>query len=144
MTMLERLTAEMKAAMKAGEKERLGVIRMLLSDVKNIDMNPARPTAEQVVEAYGKKLRKSADEYEKIDRPEEAAQLKRELAIVDEFLPKKADAAETERLVDAFLGANNFTEKDVGRATGQFMKQHAGQVDAGIVAPLMKSKLAAT
>lgn len=142
MTMLERLTAEMKTAMKAGEKERLGVIRMLLSDVKNIDMNPAKPTAEQVVEAYGKKLRKSAEEYEKIGRPDEAAQLKKELTIVDEFLPKKAGKEETETLVDAFLAAGTFTEKDAGRATGQFMKQHGGAVDAGIVAPLVKAKLA--
>lgn len=142
MTMLERLTAEMKTAMKAGEKERLGVIRMLLSDVKNIDMNPAKPTAEQVVEAYAKKLRKSVDEYEKIGRPDESAQLKKEIAIVEEFLPKKADAAETERLVDAFLAANTFAEKDAGRATGAFMKQHGGNVEASLVAPLIKAKLA--
>ena len=46
-----RLTEDMKAALKGGQKERLGVIRMLLSDVKNIDLMPNKPTAEQVVEA---------------------------------------------------------------------------------------------
>ena len=102
-------------------------------------MNPAKPTtAEQAVEAYGKKLRKSADEYEKINRPEEAAVLKREVAIVDEFLPKKAGPAETETLVDAFLAANAFAAKDVGRATGMFVKQHGNAVDAAVVAPLME------
>jgi uncharacterized protein YqeY len=141
-TLQQRLTDEMKAAMKAGQKERLGVIRMLLSEVKNVDLNPAKPTPEQAVEAYAKKLRKSVEEYEKIGRAQEVATLKTELSVVDEFLPKKADKAETERLVDAFLAANSFTEKDVGRATGVFMKQHGGAVDASLVNPLLKSKLA--
>lgn len=138
----QRLTDEMKAAMKAGQKERLGVIRMLLSDVKNVDLNPAKPTPEQAVEAYAKKLRKSVEEYEKIGRSQEVATLKAELAVVDEFLPKRAGKAETEALVDAFLAANPFTEKDVGRATGQFMKQHGATVDASLVNPLLKAKLA--
>ena len=142
MTLLERLTAEMKAAMKAGQRERLDVIRMLLSDVKAIDLNPAKPTAEQAVESYAKKLRKSAEEYEKIDRPEEAATLKKELAIVDEFLPKRLTREQTEPLIDAFLATNAFTEKDVGRATGMFVKQQGNTVDAGVVSGLMKSKLA--
>lgn len=142
MSIQQRLTDEMKAAMKSGNKERLGVIRMVLSDVKNVDLNPAKPTPESAVEAYAKKLRKSADEYEKIGRPEEVATLKRELAIVEEFLPKRATREETEPLVDAFLAANAFTEKDAGRATGMFMKQHGTAVDSATVAAVMKSKLA--
>lgn len=142
MTLQERLTDAMKAAMKAGEKDRLSVIRMVLSDVKNVDLNPAKPTQEQAVEAYAKKLRKSVEEYEKIGRTEEVAKLRGELAIVEEFLPKRLGREETEPLVDAFLAANAFGEKDVGRATGQFMKQHGTTVDASIVSPLLKSKLA--
>ena len=140
--MLERLTGEMKTAMKAGQKERLDVIRMLLSDVKNIDLNPQKPTAEQVVEAYGKKLRKSVEEYEKLGRSEEVTKLKSEVAIVEEFLPKKLGAQETEKLVDDFLAQNTFGEKDVGRATGMFMKANGSIVDAGIVNPMLKAKLA--
>src|SRR5690606_35384574 len=100
-TLLERLTEEMKTALKAGNKDRLAVIRMLLSDVKNVDLNPQKPTQEQAVEQYGKKLRKSVEEYEKIGRTEEVAKLKAELAVVEEFLPKKLGQAETEKLVDA-------------------------------------------
>ncbi|MGC4033389.1 MAG: GatB/YqeY domain-containing protein [Tepidisphaeraceae bacterium] len=140
--LLTRLQTDMKTAMKAGEKDRLQVIRMLISEVKNIDLNPAKPTAEQAVEAYAKKLKKSAEEFEKIGRAEEVAKLKAETEQVEAYLPKKLSAAETEPLVDAFLAANAFTEKDAGRATGAFMKQHAGQVDAGIVNPLIRQKLA--
>src|SRR5690242_5871692 len=99
MSLLNRLQEDMKTALKSGQKERLGVIRMLLSDVKNIDLMPNKPTAEQVVEAYGKKLRKSIEEYEKLGKPDEAGQFKRELAIVEEYLPKKASAGDTEKIV---------------------------------------------
>lgn len=142
MTMLERLTDEMKTALKAGNKDRLSVIRMLLSDVKNIDINPAKPTAEQVVEGYAKKLKKSVEEYEKINRAEEVAKLKSEIAIVEEFLPKKLGKEETEKLIETFLAANAFTEKDAGKATGMFMKAHGSNVDAGLVNPIVRAKLA--
>jgi hypothetical protein len=141
-TMQERLHEEMKTAMKAGNKDRLGVIRMLLSDVKNVDLNPQKPTPEQAVEQYGKKLKKSVEEYEKIGRTEEVTKLRAEIAIVEEFLPKKMSKEETEKLVDDFLAQNTFAEKDVGRATGMFMKANGSIVDAGLVNPLMKAKLA--
>jgi uncharacterized protein len=142
MEILTKLQEDMKVAMKAGNKDRLGVIRMLLSDVKNIGLMPNKPTEQQVVEAYAKKLRKSAEEYEKLGRGEEVAKLKSEMAIVDEYLPKKASAAETEKLVDAFLGAHAFTEKDTGRATGMFMKANGPNVDAGTASGLIKQRLA--
>ena len=142
MDLLAKLTEDMKAAMKSGQKERLSVIRMLLSDVKNIDLMPNKPTAEHVVAAYGKKLGKSVEEYERINKPDEVAKLKAEIAIVEEYLPKKASAGDTEKLVDEFLGKNPFTEKDFGRAMGAFMKAHGSAVDPGQANQLLKKKLA--
>src|SRR4030095_4430834 len=109
MELLARLTEDMKAAMKAGQKDRLGVIRMMLSDVKNIDLDPRKPTAEDAVAAYAKKLRKSLEGDEKIGRADEANKLKSEIAVVEEYLPKKAGAADTERLVTEFLAGKTFT-----------------------------------
>ena len=142
MDLQTRLTEDMKAAMKAGQKDRLSVIRMLLSDVKNIDLMPNKPTAEQAVEAYARKLRKSVEEYEKINKPDEVAKLKAEIAVVEEYLPKKASAGDTEKIIDEFLAKNAFTEKDFGRAMGALMKAHGGQVDAGQANQLLKKKLA--
>ena len=142
MELQTRLTEDMKAALKSGQKDRLAVIRMLLSDVKNIDLMPNKPTAEQVVAAYAKKLQKGVDEYEKLGKPDEAAKFKSEIAIVEEYLPKKASAGDTEKLVDEFLSTNAFTEKDFGRAMGAFMKAHGAQVDAGQANQLLKKKLA--
>ncbi len=141
MDLLAKLQQDMKAAMKSGQKDRLGVIRMLLNDVNNIDMDPRKPTAEDVVAAYGKKLRKSQEEFQKLGKAAEVAKLRAEIAVAEEYLPKRASREETERLVDAFLAANPFTAKQMGQAMGAFMKQHGGAVDAGMVNQIIKAKL---
>jgi uncharacterized protein YqeY len=142
MSLLARLQEDMKTAMKTGQKERLSVLRMLISDVKNIDLQPKKISEEETVAGYGKKLRKSIEEYEKLNKADEVAQLKKELAVVEEYLPKKASGADTERLVDEFLNKNSFTEKQFGQAMGAFMKAHGGTVDAGQANALLKKKLA--
>ena len=142
MSLLAKLQDDMRAAMKAGDKDRLSVIRMLISDVKIIDLQPTKPTEEQAVAAYGKKLRKGMEEYEKLGKADQVANLKAELAIVDSYLPKKASAEETERLVDEFLAKNTFTEKQIGPAMGAFLKAHGAQVEAAVVNPLLRQKLA--
>src|ERR1700676_4413328 len=116
MDLLLRLQDDMRASMKAGKKLRLGVIRMLISDVKNIDLAPKPTTAEEAVAAYGKKLRKSQEEFRKLGKPEEVPKPQEEVDIVDEFLPKKASREETEKLVDAFLAGQSFGEKQLGQA----------------------------
>src|SRR6266545_4711054 len=68
MTLLERLQDDMKTALKTGQKDRLSVIRMLISDVKNVDLAPKPTTPEQAVESYAKKLKKSVEEYEKLGK----------------------------------------------------------------------------
>jgi uncharacterized protein len=140
--LLEKLQQDMKAAMKSGQKDRLGVIRMLISDVKIIDLMPSKPTEQQAVEAYAKKLRKSLEEYEKIGQKDQADKLRFEIGVVDEYLPKRASPEETEKLVDEFLARNTFTEKQMGQAMGSFMKAHGGNVDAGTANKLLKQKLA--
>jgi uncharacterized protein YqeY len=142
MDLQDKLTEDMKAAMKSGQKDRLGVIRMMLSDVKNRDLMPSKPSAEQVVEAYAKKLRKAVEEFEKVGRADEVTKLKGEIAIVEEYLPKKASSADTEKLVDEFLAKNSFGEKDFGRAMGMLMKAHGAAVDPGQANQLLKAKLA--
>src|SRR5688572_15623377 len=119
MDLQTRLTEDMKTAMKSGQKDRLSVIRMLLSDVKNVDLMPGKPTPEQAVASYAKKLRKSAEEYEKYGKTAEVEQIKSEIAIVEEYLPKKASADDTARLVEEFLSKNTFTEKQVGQEIGR-------------------------
>ena len=118
MDLRTKLQEDMKTALKAGQKDRLGVIRMMLSDVQNVDLMPNKPTEQQAVEAYAKKLRKSLEEYDKLGRKEEADKLRFEIGVVDEYLPKKASAEETDKLVEQFLAGQSYGEKDVGKAMG--------------------------
>lgn len=142
MSLMQRLQNDMKDAMKAGQKQRLAVIRMMLNEVKNIDLAPKKVSEEEAVEAYGKKLRKTAEEFDRIGKKAEADAVREELAIVEQYLPQKASPAETEALVDQFLAQHNFTEKQFGQAMGAFMKAHGGEVDAATANGLIKSRLA--
>jgi uncharacterized protein YqeY len=137
-----RLHEDMKAAMKSGQKDRLSVIRMLLSDVKNVDLMPNKPTPLQAVEAYAKKLKKSLDEYQKLNRPDEVAKLRFEIGVVEEYLPKRASAEETDKLVEQFLATNTFTEKQIGQATGTFLKAHGSSVDPALASAALRKRLA--
>jgi len=137
-----QLQEDMKAAMKSGDKRKLSVIRMVLSDVKNVDLAPKPTTQQDAVAAYAKKLRKSLEEFQKLGKDQEVEQLRYEIGVVESYLPKKASAEETEKLVDAFLASHTFTEKQVGQAMGAFMKAHGQQVDAVTANQLLKQKLA--
>lgn len=141
MSVLAKLQEDMKAAMKSGQKDRLQVIRMLISDVKNIDLAPKKLTEEETIAAYAKKLRKGAEEYEKLGKPAEVAQFKAELAIVEEYLPKKASPEETDKLVESFLAQNAFTDKQMGQAMGQFMKAHGATTDPALANAAIKKRL---
>jgi hypothetical protein len=116
---------------------------MLLSDVKNIDLAPKPTTAEDAVAAYGKKLKKSVEEYEKLGKPDEVRKLRFEISIVDEYLPKKASPGDTEKLVADFLANNPFTEKQFGQAMGAFMKAHGTSVDPAQANQLLRKALSA-
>ncbi|MGD0769278.1 MAG: GatB/YqeY domain-containing protein [Tepidisphaeraceae bacterium] len=141
MNLRERLQEDMKSAMKSGQKDRLGVIRMLLNDVKNIDLAPKPTTAEEAVAAYGKKLKKSVEEYERLGKTAEVQKLMFEISVVDEYLPKKASSGDTERLVNEFLARNAFTEKQFGQAMGAFMKENGGSVDPAMANQLLRKAL---
>ncbi len=142
MELQARLQEDMKTALKAGQKDRLSVIRMLLSDVKNIDLAPKPTTAEEAVASYGKKLRKSVEEFEKLGKADEVTKLKYEISVVEEYLPKKASTDQTEQLVKDFLAKNTFTEKQFGQAMGAFMKAHGSNVDPSVANQLLRKGLA--
>jgi hypothetical protein len=141
MDLATRLHEDMKTALKAGDKPRLAVIRMLLSDVKNIDLQPKKTTAEEAVAAYAKKLRKSQEEFQKYGKTDQVEQLKFEISVAESYLPTKASEQETEALLDQFLAGNAFTEKQFGQAMGAFLKANPGRVDAAMVNPMLKRKL---
>lgn len=141
MQLQSQLHEDMKAALKAGERQRLSVIRMLLSEVNNAAFAPRPVTAEQAVAAYGKRLRKSLEEFEKLGKTEQVDTLRAEIAIVEEYLPQKPTPAETEALVDAFLASHDYAATQLGQAMGAFMKEHGSGVDGALVNRLLREKI---
>lgn len=139
MDLLSQLSADMKTALKAKDRTRLDVIRMLLSDAQTADMKKITPL--QAVEAYAKKLAKSREEFEKYGKADEVTKLTAELEIVNGYLPKKASVMETEALVEQFMAANAFTPQQAGQAIGAFMKANGANVDPAVASQIIRKKL---
>lgn len=139
-----QLTSDMKTALKAGEKEKLSVIRMLLAEARSADMQNPPSTPLKMVQAYHKRLAKSRDEYVKIGDNDQLAKLNDEMKVVAAYLPAQADAGETIAKVDKFLDEHpEFSPRDIGKATGGFMKQCGGGVDAKAANTRIREVLAA-
>ena len=144
----ERLNEEMKQALKSGQQLRLGTLRMMRSQIllekkKDASIQTlADPQVIQVIGAYGKKLRDSAAEYEKLGRPEQAEQIRAELAVVQEFLPQQLTAEEAKALVTqviADLGATS--AKDFGRIMKEAQGRAAGRADGKALSDLVRAAL---
>jgi uncharacterized protein YqeY len=144
----ERLNEEMKRALKSGDAERLGTLRMMRSQIlleKKKDASIETLTDPQVVQvlgAYGKKLRDSAVEYEKLGKSAEAATIRRELAVVQEYLPQPLTPEEAKALVAqvvAELGATSV--KDLGRVMKEAQARSAGRADGKTLSDLARAAL---
>ena len=117
---------QMVAGMKGGDKERTQVLRMVLSEIKRKEADDVNANPQDAVTGYAKTLRKAMADMEKHGQAQHVAQLQKELAIVDEFLPRQMDDATLEKLVaDTLAGMGPLTRKDAGRAMGAIMKAAA-------------------
>jgi uncharacterized protein len=144
MSLRTRLFDEMKTCMKEGKKDRLAVIRMLITEVRNAEINDLKEkdrerTEEEVVKivsAYHKNLSKTMAEY-----PENRREpLRAEMAIVEDFLPKQISAAELKALVSQKLQST--TERQFGVLMKSFSQEFAGTCDGKVLSETIKSALA--
>ena len=152
MTLPERIDAELKEAMHARETEKLGVLRMLKSALKNAAIEKGGATAQldeaeamQVVRKQVKQRQDSIESFEKGGRPELAAKEKAELAILQQYLPAAMSQEELRQLVRqtiAEVGATSKAQmgavmkalgpKVAGRADGRTVSQEVqGQLSEG-------------
>lgn len=145
-TIKERLAAEIKAAMKAGEKTQLGVLRQIHAAIKQrevderVDLDDAGVLA--VLDKLAKRYRESIDQYRDGGRDDLVAQEEAELEILREFLPRPLDDTEIERLVDAAIERTGAaTVKDMGRVMGELKPQLQGRADMGQVSARVKARL---
>jgi uncharacterized protein YqeY len=141
-----RIHDEMKAAMRAKDKPRLGIIRLIQSEFKRIevderiDLDEARILA--VLDKMVKQRRDSAKQYEDADRQELADQEHFEITVVTEFLPQALTEEEIATLIDDAVNATSASGmQDMGKVMGLLKPQLQGRADMGAVSKLIKAKL---
>lgn len=144
MNLKERVTEELKSAMKAQDKLRTSVLRMILADIKIADTS-GKPKDQidyvDVARGYCKKLKKSREEYEKLHLPEKVKELDGEIAIVEEYLPKQLSDDEIRKIVNEVIETNKYTAKEMGVAMKLIMSKHGGEVDGKKVQAYLKEGL---
>ncbi|MBX9989680.1 GatB/YqeY domain-containing protein [Phreatobacter oligotrophus] len=146
----DRFMSDLKEAMKAGDKGRLGTIRLIQSALKDKDIeargNGKEPLGDeeilQLLQKMVKQRQESARLYTEGNRPELAAQENAEIATISAYLPKQMDEAEAKAAIAAVIaeiGAAGV--KDMGKVMGELKGRYAGQMDFGKASPLVKQLL---
>lgn len=141
-----RLTEAMKIAMRAQDKERLGVIRMALAAFKQIEVDErvevddARALA--VVEKLVKQRRESATAFEQGGRADLAAREQAEIAVLQDFLPEPLSEAELVALISAAIAEAGATSaRDMGKVMNLLRPMVAGRADVGALSQQVKARL---
>lgn len=146
MSLKQQLTEDMKAAMKSGEKAKLGVIRLINAAIKQrevderIELDDAAVLA--VLEKMVKQRRDSISQYEAAAREDLAVIERDELAIIDTYLPAKMGEEDIAAAVDAAIAETGATgAADMGKLMGVLKPRLAGQADMALVSKWVKQRL---
>ena len=147
MTLKDRITADMKDAMRAKESARLSTIRLLLAAIKQrevderIELDDAAVLA--VLEKMVKQRRDSISQFDAAGRDDLAGIERDEMAIIEHYLPAKMGEAEILDAIDAAIaGTGASGPADMGRLMGVLKPALAGKADMGDVSKLVKQRLA--
>ncbi|KQY50546.1 GatB/YqeY domain-containing protein [Lysobacter sp. Root494] len=146
MSLKQRLTDDMKAAMKSGDKDSLGVIRLINAAIKQrevderIELDDAGVIA--VLEKAVKQRKDSISQYEAANREDLAAIERSEMVVIERYLPEKMGEAEVLAAIDAAIAETGATgPADMGKLMGVLKPKLAGQADMGQVSALVKQRL---
>ena len=146
MSMKDQITADMKSAMKAGEKDRLKVVRLILAAIKQIEVDKRIDVDDAgvltVLEKMVKQRRDSIEQFQNGNRQDLADIEIAEIAVLDTYLPEQLSDAEVDKIVDdaiATTGAESI--RDMGKVMGQIKTKAAGRADMGAVGAKVKARL---
>ena len=147
MTLKSQITEDMKTAMKAGDKDRLKVIRLILAAVKQVEVDTRaemdEPAVLAVLNKMVKQRRDSITQFQAGDRNDLADIELAEIVVLEDYLPEQLSDGELDQLVDkaiADTGAESI--RDMGKVMGQVKKQAEGRADMAAVGTKVKSRLA--
>ncbi|MDQ6703106.1 MAG: GatB/YqeY domain-containing protein [Pseudomonadota bacterium] len=147
--MREKFSSELKAAMKAGEKRRVGTIRMITAALKDKDIEArgqGKTVSDEDILALLQRMTKSRKEsqeiYEKAGRVDLATQESEEIAIIQGFLPQQLSEEEVARAIDAAIAETKASSiKDMGKVVGALKGKYAGRMDFAKASALVKGML---
>lgn len=147
MSMKQQLTEDMKAAMKAGEKHKLGVIRLINAAIKQREVDERIELDDTAVIAVLDKMVKqrkdSVSQFEAANR-EDLAEIERaEIVVIEAYLPAKMGETEIVAAIQAAIAETGASgPADMGKLMGALKPKLAGQADMGLVSKLVKQQLA--
>lgn len=147
-TLKQDLTAAMKAAMKSGDKKRLGVIRLMLAAVKQIEVDTREDLNDEqilaVLDKMVKQRRDSAKQFTDAGREELAEQETYEITVLQDYLPEALSDEEIDTLIKAAVAETGAsTMQDMGKVMGILKAQVQGRADMGAVSGKIKALLTA-
>jgi len=141
------IKAEMKAAMRAKNKPRLGTIRLIQAEFKRIEVDERIEVSDEraivVLDKMLKQRRDSSQQYKDAGREELAAQEDLEISIIQEFLPAQLGEDEINGMIDNAIANSGATGMQaMGAVMGQLKPQLQGKADIGAVSQMVKARLA--
>jgi uncharacterized protein YqeY len=148
--MRDRFTTEMKEAMKAGDKRRLGTIRLIQAALKDKDIEArgagrGQATEEEILALLQKMIKQRQESitmYDQGGRPELAQQEREEAEVISTFLPKQMDDAEVKAAIEAAIAETGAASmKDMGKVVAALRGKYAGRMDFGKASGLVKDML---
>lgn len=151
MSLRDRVTTELKSAMKAKAADRLSTLRLINAAIKDRDIaaradgNDAGVGEAEILAILGKMVKQrqeSARTYEEGGRLELAEKERAEIVVIEEFLPSQLDDDEVDAAIAsaiAAVGAESI--RDMGKVMGELKGKYTGQMDFGAVGPKVKAKL---
>jgi len=147
MSMKQQLTEDMKAAMKGGEKHKLGVIRLINAAIKQKEVDERIELDDTAVIAVLDKMVKqrkdSVSQFEAANREDLAAIERAEIVVIEAYLPAKMGEAEIVAAIQAAIAETGASSAaDMGKLMGALKPKLAGQADMGLVSKLVKQQLA--
>ena len=145
-TLKETIVADMKSAMKEGNKERLATIRLILAAVKQVEVDSRTDVTDDdlisILDKMSKQRRESISQFEKANREDLAAKEKSELAIIADYLPAALSDDDITELVEKAIEQTSASSmKDMGAVMSILKPQLQGRADMGLVSKQIKSKL---
>ncbi|MEN8260656.1 MAG: GatB/YqeY domain-containing protein [Pseudomonadota bacterium] len=148
MSLKGQITEDMKSAMKAGEKDRLKVVRLILAAIKQIEVDTREELDDAAVLAVLTKMvkqrRDSIEQFEKGDREDLAAIERAEIVVLEDYLPEQLSADELAEMVDdAIQSSGAESIRDMGKVMGQIKAKASGRADMGAVSAIVKERLSA-